>query len=237
MACSIPHRPSVQNRYTSITPRLSSAYNIVNAALKKAKITGMISSNPCEGVELPKLKQYKAEIYDTDGIQAVLTVTKDTDMYLPVLLCLTLGLRRGELCALRWEHIDFQTQVIHIRENTVLANGKIITKAPKTKAGSRDISIGREVTVALREAQRRYFENRNRLGKAFHDNGYVFCQENGKQYRPDSITQKWERFVADKGLPKIRLHDLRHPYVKPMTKNFHITESQINSLGESAFYS
>ena len=63
---------------------------------------------------------------------------------------------------------------------------------------------------SLVEAQRRYFENRNRLGKAFHDNGYVFCKENGDQYRPDSITQKWERFIAAKGLPKIRLHDLRH---------------------------
>ena len=38
----------------------------------------------------------------------------------------------------------------------------------------------------------------------------MICQKNGKPYHPDSITQKWERFVAEKGLKHIRFHDLRH---------------------------
>ena len=186
------------------------AYNILNAAMKKAVVLRMIPLNPCDGVELPKLKKYQANIYDSDGIRKVLDVAKNTSIYLLVLLAATVGLRRGELCALKWEHIDLEHRIIHIRENRVLAYGKTITKAPKTVSGSRDISIGEEVVKALNKAYADYCSNRNLFGNAFFDDGYVICQENGKPYRPDSLTQKWERFVMENNLPPIRLHDLRH---------------------------
>ena len=189
---------------------IRNAYNIVNSAMKKAKAERKISTNPCEGTELPNLVKYQAQVYDTNGIQKAIETAYGTDMYLIVLLLLTVGLRRGELCALKWEHIDFQNQVIHIRKNTVLANGEIVTKSPKSQSGIRDISIGKEVVDALKEAEREYFDRRKRMGAAFHDHGYIICKENGDQYRPDSITQKWGRFVEAKGLPHIRLHDLRH---------------------------
>ena len=199
---------------------IRNAYNIVHAALKKAKVIGMIPSDPCEGVELPKLERYEAHVYDTETIRRAIETARGTDMFLPVVLLTNVGLRRGELCALKWEHIDFEGQVIRVRENTVLANGEIITKKPKTASGIRNIPVGKEVMEALREAKQRYFENRATLGAGFRDDGYVFCKANGEQYRPDSITQKWERFVREKGLPPIRLHDLRHPYVKTATTLF-----------------
>ena len=197
---------------------IRNAFNILSSALEKAKIAHMISYNPCDGVELPGRKKYKAKIYDTDDIQTVLKAAEGTDMYLPILLLLSLGLRRGELCGLKWEHIDFKGRVVHICENTVLANGKIITKKPKSEAGERDIPLGKELMVALREAQRRYFKNRDSLGTAFHDHGYVFCKENGDQYRPDSITQKWCRFRTKYDLKKVKLHGLRHTNATVLTE-------------------
>ena len=44
----------------------------------------------------------------------------------------------------------------------------------------------------------------------FKNLGYVLCKENGEPFHPDSITQKWERFITRQQLPQIRLHDLRH---------------------------
>ena len=169
-----------------------------------------ISHNPCEGVELPKLKKYQASIYDADGIRTVLDAARNTSIYPLVLLAVSVGLRRGELCGLKWEHIDLDGKVIHIQENRVMAYGEAITKEPKTASGKRDICIGEEVVSALRAAYAQYCSNRAVYGKAFLDEGYVICQEDGKPYRPDSLTQKWERFVRANNLPAIRLHDLRH---------------------------
>lgn len=111
---------------------------------------------------------------------------------------------------MKWEHVDLVERVIHITENVVFANGQRITKAPKTQSGKRDISIGEEVVAEFKKAQTQYKVDKLKLGQGFHDDGYVVRRENGAPYRPDSITQKWERFVTVNDLPKIRLHDLRH---------------------------
>lgn len=191
---------------------IRNAYNVVNAALKKAVVTRMISHNPCEGVELPKLEHPKTKVYTADQIKEALKLAEGTDMHLILLLFATTGLRRGELCALKWEHIDLDSGVLHVEENTVLVNGKRLTKSPKTAAGRRDISIGHEVTEALKQARTQYKSDKLRQGAAFHDNGYVIHTQSGDQYRPDSLTQKWERFLEKNDLPHIRLHDLRHSH-------------------------
>lgn len=188
---------------------IRNAYNNLNAALEKAVVLRMIPYNPCKGVELPKLKKYHASVYDTADIHKTLAVAEGTDMYIPILLALIVGLRRGELLALRWDNVDFVTGVIHVRENMVKGEGgKPVIKAPKSEAGIRDIHIGANTLTALAAAKAAY--DQKKASPGFHDGGFVVCQENGNPYKPDSMTQKWNRFMEAKGLPHVRLHDLRH---------------------------
>lgn len=189
---------------------IRNAYNNLNAALKKAVTLRMIPYNPCEGVALPKLVKYEGKIYSAKDIQKVLEIAKGTDEYLLILLAVTVGLRRGELAALKWDHVDLTGKVLHIQENMVRAKGECITKSPKSKAGIRTISVGDEVVTALSKAKMDYFNDKAELGRGFHDDGYVIRQKNGLPYHPDSITQKWERFLAKYDLSRIRLHGLRH---------------------------
>lgn len=182
----------------------------LKAALDKAVVLRMLSYNPCTGVELPKIQKYQAEIYDKNEISLLLHTAQGTDMYLIVLLTVSLGFRRGELIALQWDDIDLENGIIHVRHNTVLANGKTIHKFPKTSSGIRDISIGENLIKILKEAHTQYLLHKISYGADFIDSNLVICQKNGKAYHPDSITQKWERFVVDKGLKHIRFHDLRH---------------------------
>lgn len=198
-------------RKQDLSPKtIRNAYNNLNAALKKAVILRMITHNPCEGVELPKLVHYESQVYDADKIKEALEIAQGTDIYLLILLAASVGLRRGELAALKWEHVDFKAKMLHIRENLVRGDKKCVTKSPKTKAGTRDVSIGDEVIAALSNARMEYYRDKAELGKAFHDEGYIIRKKDGSPYHPDSITQKWERFTAKNGLPPVRLHDLRH---------------------------
>ena len=189
---------------------IRNAYNVLNPALKKAVVMRKIPYNPSDGVELPKLVRPDVDVYDPELCKRAVKAAEGTDMYLIVLLEVTVGLRRGELIALRWPNVDLDAGVIHICENTVRANGGTITKEPKSKAGNRNITIGAEVIKALREAREEYDADRKALGKGFHDDGYVIRQKNGEQFKPDSITQKWRRFETQNGLPHIKFHGLRH---------------------------
>lgn len=186
------------------------AFNILNPALKKAVVLRMIPHNPSEGVELPKLVHPEVSIYDTALCKRALQAARGTDMYLIVLLEVMTGLRRGELVALKWSHIDLDSEVIHICENTVRANGGTITKQPKSKAGNRSIAIGSEVVEELRQAKAEYEIDRKSYGAGFHDDGYVIHQEDGKPFRPDSVTHKWRNFEKKNGFPHIKFHGLRH---------------------------
>lgn len=185
-------------------------YNNINAAMKKAVRLRMIPFNPCEGVELPKLKRYRAKVYDIKMIHHLLDVAKDTDMYLPILLCVTVGLRRGELLALRWDNIDFKNSILQVRSNMVRGEKDFVIKSPKTEAGVRDIRLGDEVMSVLREERKRYLEDALTQGIGFQNLNFVIRQSDGSPIRPDSMSRKWRRFLEDKKLPSIRFHDLRH---------------------------
>lgn len=196
----------MKNGLSSKTIR--NAYNNLNAALKKAVILQMIVRNPCEGTELPKLQKYQAQVYNVAMIQQALAAADSQSIYLMILLGGCVGLRRGEMAALRWNDIDFAAETLTVTQNRVHAKKAVVEKAPKTQAGNRTISIGSDVANALREAKAAYDEAAEK--PSFCDEGYVLCKDDGKPFHPDSVTQKWERFVEKSQLPKIRLHDLRH---------------------------
>lgn len=185
-------------------------FNNINAAMKKAVKLRLVPYNPCEGVSLPKRKRYKANVYSSNMMHSLLEEARGTDMYLPLLILLTVGLRRGELLALRWEDIDFQKNILKVRRNMVKGENGFVIKSPKTEAGIRDICLGDDVMKELELAKKEYNREMLTYGPGYQNLGFVIRQHDGSPLKPDSMTRKWARFLESKGLPRIRLHDLRH---------------------------
>lgn len=185
-------------------------FNNINAAMKKAVKLRLIPYNPCEAVELPRLKKYRANVYPTEMIHTVLDTAMGTDMYLPILLLVMVGLRRGELLALRWEDIDFKNNLLKVRNNLVRGEDGYIIKPPKTESGIRDIYLGSDVMNELKSARLKYMNDAFEYGVGFQNLNFVIYKEDGSPFCPDSMSQKWRRFLKTHNLPKIRLHDLRH---------------------------
>lgn len=190
---------------------IRNAYNNLNAALKKAIVLRMIPYNPCEGTVLPKLVKYEARVYTVEEIQQALAVADSISIYTIILLGAAMGLRRGEMDALQWKNVDFAANKVHVIENRVHANKSVVLKAPKSQAGSRTITVGSEVMAALREVKD-YYDSAVASTAGFKNLGYVLCKKNGEPYHPDSVTQKWNRFVKKHRLPDANLHGLRHSY-------------------------
>ena len=187
---------------------IRNVYNNLNAALEKAVVLRMIPYNPCKGTVLPKLQKYQAQVYNAANIQQALAAADSLSIYLIILLGATVGLRRGEMAALQWSDINFSASTISITQNRVHTAKGVIQKSPKSQAGNRTIKVGSDVITSLRDAKEIYDEMASKPG--FKDLGYVLFKENGEPFHPDSITQKWERFITRQQLPQIRLHDLRH---------------------------
>lgn len=181
----------------------------LKASLDKAVELKKIPSNPCNGVVLPKQVKYEATVYDAGEINELLTVAKDTDMFLLVMLEIFTGLRRGEIAELKWSDIDFENSMIRITRSKVMAGGKKKIKAPKSSAGKRIIGIGDNLKEVLESEYTAYLEDKA-TKEGYVDSGYVIRQPNGEGFSPDSLTQKWIRFRKKHNLKEIRLHDLRH---------------------------
>jgi integrase len=115
-------------------------------------------------------------------------------------LALTLGMRRGELCALRWRDVD--SDKVTVREQIVPAGKEAITKAPKYDS-VREIKIGPKVAEALQQHRLALAEQLFALGVRLTADHPVCAHEDGRPLRPGSLTG----WCARHGF---RLHGVRH---------------------------
>lgn len=190
-------------------------YHNLCAAIDKAVVLELVKKNVCKAVSLPKVQKYTAEVYDEKEVQALLNAIKGTDMELPLMIDINLGLRRGELLGLKWKHIDFEKGLVSIEDNMVevkkeVSADRLLTKSPKSASGQRVIPISSALNEYLKKAHTDYLLRKLKMGKDFFDGDYVVCQENGKPYKPNSFTDKFNNFLKKNKLKHIRLHDLRH---------------------------
>lgn len=219
-----------------LAPRtIKNAHQCLHSAMKTAVQLRMLQHNPCQYTILPKLQEYNATVYTDLEIQTAINAAKGTDAFLLVFLGLSVGLRRGELCALKWEHIDLTNKKIHITENRVSVKGSVITKQPKSKSSNRTITIGSNTCKILQIAKDEYDTKRKAYGPGFSKEEYVIHLKDGSPYHPDSLTQKWDRFMAKHGLKHIRLHDLRHSCATSMVANNVDPKTVQKRLGHSSY--
>jgi integrase len=180
----------------------------IRAALDKAVEQELIVKNPATNIVLPKCPKYKADVYSRDEIKKLFELVEGTDLELTIHILIFLGLRRGELIALRWRHINFEKQTANIIENIVSVKTVIYVKDPKSESGKREISIPDSLMVKMEKAYSEYLLRKN-ANDDLED--FVITQKNGLPYRPESITDKIKQFLRKhQEIKRIRMHDLRH---------------------------
>ena len=122
-----------------------------------------------------------------------------------------LGLRKGELLALRWQDVDLDVGVLRVRA-TVQRLGKgvgLVTGSPKTARSRRTLPLPRVLVDALRE-HRRAQELEREEASSWHDSGLVFTTSKGTMIEPRNLNRFLDEAIARAGLRRIRFHDLRH---------------------------
>ncbi|ALS03000.1 hypothetical protein ATZ33_16925 [Enterococcus silesiacus] len=182
-------------------------FRIVKSCFEAAKERGYLFLNPCERTVLPKINKRKINALSRSQQKAVEKECLKSSKGLPIVLALETGMRIGEICALKWEDIDFSASLLTVQRtkqrvsnpNTTGNRTKLIETSPKTKAAERIIPLTSKIKELLIQ------EKEQTLSP------YVIS--NGMQpVEPRTVSYRFERIKQFLGLINIPFHSLRHTF-------------------------
>ena len=187
-------------------------HNLLTNTLNAAERQEYITKNPMRAVSPPKKRQREAKFYTPEQLGILLAKAVGTRLELPVYICAYLGLRRGELCGLRWSDVDLEHQTITIENTRTQAGKKRIEKGTKMASSTRTLYLPDTLCDMLKAAREHQQACRAEYKNAYDDNDYVVVIEDGRPFRPNYLSELFSKFLADNDLPKIVLHELRHTF-------------------------
>lgn len=188
-----------------------SLHLMLHSALERAVKERLILRNPTEDCIAPKVQKIEMQILPPEHIKDYLEAADRRGLLPMFYLELVTGLRKGEITALLWSDLDAKNKTISVSKQYVKnPNGELTLSRPKTETSVRKVSIPQDAVDLLIAEHGKHPEN-----------PYMFPSPvTGEMYYPDSVVNLHKKILKDAGLPHIRFHDLRHPYVKHTTKIF-----------------
>ena len=95
--------------------------------------------------------------------------------------------------------------------------GQLHTAEPKTARSRRTVDIDAATASALESHHARQREIAERVGEPWNERNLVFVSPDGHPYKPESVSQAFERATARSGLPRLRFHDYADLRVMPIS--------------------
>jgi integrase len=136
---------------TGLSDRMvRSCHATCRSALQKAVEENLIKTNPAIGCKLPPKKSREMQVLTHDEMRRFLIQSKQNDFYELALLELSTGMRRGEICALKWDDLNLNTGELQIQRQAYHVNHGLIISAPKTKNSNRTIVLPQSILNVLK---------------------------------------------------------------------------------------
>ena len=187
-------------------------HRILKQALAQGVVWRAVAHNPASLVKPPKPERRPMLTYDLEQTVALMQRLRPTRIYIPALLGILCGLRRGEICALRWDHMRVEQKSLTIMQSAEQTQGGVRYKQPKSGTG-RNVHLSANVIEELAEWRQRQAEEMVNLGLQQDGQTFVVTTFDGRPTQPRSLTREWMRLTTtNSDLPRIRFHDLRHSH-------------------------
>jgi integrase len=187
-------------------------HDLLSCALRVAVRQQLLSRNPVERVEPPRVVPREAQFYDSDTLKRLYQLVEGHWLEPTVKLAGSLGLRREEICGLRWGSVDFAQSTIRIREARTAAGGTIIRKETKNASSTRTLHMPDQLRSLLRRELLRQEMDSALLGERYQASDYVVVNRYGVPHSPNALSLAFTKFVRANGLPPLTLHGLRHTF-------------------------
>lgn len=183
------------------------AHRLLHVALEAAVDKDLLRRNPCDRISRPPTTRYRAEDrprLSWQDVPRVLEAVRGTIYFVPLLIAMSTGLRRGEVTGLRWQNVDLERGVIRVREQLQQdEETHEVRLAPvKTPASRRDVPLPPDVVEVLRQ-------HRAAQGNPG-PTAFVCTSKRGTFLNPRQLNGAWSRVRRRLQLPAgLRLHDMR----------------------------
>jgi len=187
-------------------------HGVLRSALTTAVKRRLIPYSPAEHIELAPENPRRPKPWTIAQCQAFLAGSADDRLAPLYELILATGLRRGEALGLRWEDVDLHGAALYVIQQIVEVRGQPVVGTPKTKHGTRVVSLDTVTVATLRRHRAVQDLERIAWGPAWNEAGLVFTREDGRGLRPQYATKHFAALAGQLGLPVIRVHDLRHTH-------------------------
>ncbi len=186
-------------------------------ALSQAVTWERLSRNPATATTPPKVERTQMLAYDAGQTAALIAAFRDTRMFIPMMLAVMCGLRRGEIAALRWDDAEIgdNRRQLSIRQSAEQTKDGVRYKTPKS-GKARTVALSATMAAELRAHRVRQAEEQLKIGLRPDGNSFVVAQVDGSPLQPRSLTHEWTRLLDKTSLPRIRFHDLRHTHATQM---------------------
>jgi integrase len=184
---------------------------VLNQAFAQAVRWQLLAANPAAGVQPPRPKRSQRIAVDPELAQRLLAATAGTAYELPCCLALATGMRRGEILALRWSDLGLDYGSLQVVRTLQPSQEGLVYEEPKTARSRRNVLLPGFVRPYL-ERQREAQQRRRELVGEWQEEGLVIDRGDGRAVNPDTLSSGWARHLRNRGLPKVRFHDLRHAH-------------------------
>ncbi len=175
---------------------------LCRTALERAVEEKLISRNPAVGCKLPPSRPKEMQVLTAEEMQRLLIQAREEGCFELFLLELSTGLRRGEICALRWDDLNLTTGELRIERQVRRVKGELVISQPKTKASSRSVILPSPILNVLTEYKK---------GTTFR---WMFpspVNENAPK-DPAAVRKRLSLVLEHAGCKHVRFHDLRHTF-------------------------
>ena len=192
------------------------AHKILNKALRDAAKNDLVTRIATKVQPAPKVVEN--EIIIVRNVPGFIVKLEGARLYMLAMIALFTGMRLSEILALCWNRVHLDRKVIEVRAalEQTKAHG-IRLKAPKSKAGNRDITMPDILVDALHAYRKATLELRMQLGIGkLSDDALLFTNVEGKPLPPDATSTLWAKFAKRIGVPEVTFHALRHTHASQL---------------------
>lgn len=203
---------SGRKRGGGLSPRsVGMMHRTLSQALKQAVTWNLLATNPAASCKPPRIERKEMRVHDVGTTAKLIEYAKGGRLYMPIMLFALCGLRRAEVAALRWSRLSLDTASLSVSTSIEQTERGTREKPPKSGRG-RTVALPSLVVEELRRHRLQQAQDLLRLGIRQTDETHVCLREDGSPWPPRLLTHSFVRLIKSSGLPRIRLHDLRHSH-------------------------
>jgi integrase len=196
---------------------LSNLHSILKRILKSAVRAGKLVSSPMDRIQTePNARPHQVEVLTEKEVGRLLEHLRGHWLDLPTLLAVQTGLRRGEVCGLRWKDVGASGE-LHVAQAIGRVGNRIGVTTLKTKRSKRTIKLPASLLVELAQHKKEQATIRLKLGLGKTD--LICTMPDGRPLHPVVLSHTFSQKVREAGLPSTTFHGLRHFHVSYLLKH------------------